>query len=418
MRILVVGSGGREHALAWKLSSEAEVIACPGNAGIAEEVECFDVKANDQNAISDLCKSHSIDLCVVGPEDPLVAGLADRLRSEGIATYGPSAAGAALEASKAFSKDLMAQAGIPTARYRSFTEVDQAKSFASELVESGAMPVIKASGNALGKGVVVCNSLEEANDAIDSMMLDREFGDAGTTIVVEERLRGFEFSLLTLCSDSEYYSLPVAQDYKRVFDGDRGPNTGGMGSYSPVPSVPPDFVREAEERAVRPILAKLKEMGIQYRGTLFSGFMVQDGKPYCIEYNVRFGDPETQTIMRRLGHGFADALMACAKGEPIPPVPVLDHAAVTVVMATGGYPGVYEKYIPLDLPTELPFGAKIFHAGTTKVNGRLVSNGGRVLNVSAIGETLEEARQVAYQVCDQIEFQGSHYRRDIAATPV
>jgi len=418
LRILVVGSGGREHALAWKLSSEAEVIACPGNAGIAEEVECFDVKASDHGAISDLCKSESIDLCVIGPEDPLVAGLADHLRSVGIATYGPSASGAALEASKAFSKDLMAEAGIPTARYRSFTEVDQAKSFASELVESGALPVIKASGNALGKGVVVCNSLDEANDAIDAVMRDREFGDAGETIVVEERLRGFEFSLLTLCSDAEYHSLPVAQDYKRVFDGDRGPNTGGMGSYSPVPSVSPDFVREAEERAVRPILAKLKELGIQYRGTLFSGFMVQDGKPYCIEYNVRFGDPETQTVMRRLGSGFAEALMACAKGEPIPSVPVLDHAAVTVVMATGGYPGVYEKYVPLDLPTDLPFGAKIFHAGTTRVNGRLVSNGGRVLNVSAIGESLAEARQVAYQVCDQIDFQGSHYRRDIAASPV
>ncbi|MBC8064103.1 MAG: phosphoribosylamine--glycine ligase [Chlorobia bacterium] len=418
MRILVIGSGGREHALAWKLSQEAEVIVAPGNAGIAEDAECVEVRTGDSQGILDLCRSRFVDLVVVGPEDPLVAGLADFLRANGVAVYGPGKDGAQLEASKSFSKDLMIQAGVPTAQFEAFKDATKAKAFAKSLADSGSMPVIKASGNALGKGVVVANTLDEAEEAIDSMMLDREFGEAGSTVVVEERLLGYEFSLLSICSGTDFYSLPVAQDYKRVLDGDRGPNTGGMGAYSPVAAVPTNLVREAEESAVRPMLAHLQSLGIDYRGTLFSGFMVQNGKPICLEYNVRFGDPETQSVMRRLGLGLSTALMAAAVGDPIPPVEVLDNYSVTVVVASGGYPGNYLKGVPILLPEKIPANVKVFHAGTAIKDGVLSSNGGRVLGVSAVGDTLEEATASAYEVCDQIEFEGKHYRRDIAASPV
>ncbi len=418
MRILVVGSGGREHALAWKLAQEAEVIVAPGNAGIAEDVPCADVRANDSAGLLALCREKSIDLVVVGPEDPLIAGLADFLRENGVAVYGPGMEGAQLEGSKAFSKQLMEEAGILTARYASFQDSELAKEFARSLHAEGSMPVIKASGNALGKGVVVANSIEEAEEAIDMMMVDREFGEAGSTVVVEERLLGYEFSLLTICSGTEFFSLPVAQDYKRALDGDRGPNTGGMGTYSPVASVPPDLVREAEALAVRPMLEHLKAKGIDYRGTLFSGFMVQNGRPYCLEYNVRFGDPETQTVMRRLGAGFASALLAAANGESIPEIEVLDNSVVTVVVASGGYPGSYAKGVPVQVPSDLPDAVKVFHAGTAMQGGQLVSNGGRVLGVSAVGDTIPAAREAAYQVCSAIGFEGRHYRQDIAAAPL
>lgn len=413
-----MGSGGREHALAWKLAQEAEVIVTPGNAGIAKDVECLAIAASDFPGLLEACINREIDLVVVGPEDPLIDGLADFLREAGTAVYGPGAAGAMLEASKAYSKDLMIQAGVPTARSGTFEDAEAAKEFARSLTNSGALPVIKASGNALGKGVVVANSIEEAEEAIEMMMVDREFGDAGRVVVVEERLLGFEFSLLTLCSGTDFHSLPVAQDYKRALDGDRGPNTGGMGTYSPVGAAPPDLVREAEDLAVKPMLRRLAAQGIDYRGTLFSGFMVQNGQPYCLEYNVRFGDPETQTVMRRLGKGFADALLAAATGTPIPPVEVLDHSAITVVVASGGYPGSYEKGKLVRLPEGMPENVKVFHAGTAGSGADLLSAGGRVLGVSAVGDTLEEARVDAYQVCDQIEFEGKHFRRDIAASPV
>ena len=414
MRILIVGSGGREHALAWKLSQEAEVLVAPGNAGIAQDVECVSVLGSDFAGIGELAKSRQVDLVVVGPEDFLIDGLADSLRSQGVAVYGPGKAGARLEASKAYSKQLMDAAAIPTARYRSFDDPARAKEFARELAGEGAMPVIKASGNALGKGVIVANTLEEALEAIDLMLIDREFGAAGSTVVVEERLMGFEFSLLTVCSGTYFHSLPVAQDYKRALDGDRGPNTGGMGTFSPLPSVSADMVRQAETTVVKPMLDHLTAQGIDYRGTLFSGFMVQDGKPYCIEYNVRFGDPETQTVMRRLGGGLGQALLSAAKGEPIPAVEVEDHAAVTVVMASGGYPGGYEKGIPIHIPSDLPSEVKVFHAGTSLKDGRLVTSGGRVLGVSAIAEDLAKARSTAYETCRRIEFSGAFYRHDIA----
>ena len=418
MRVLVVGSGGREHALAWKFAQDSDVIVTPGNPGIAEDAECVELGPPTPEKIVELCSERGIDLVVVGPEDPLIRGFADVLRGRGLSAFGPGREAAQLEGSKAFSKTVMQEAGIPTARFGAFGDVDGAKRFARQLADSGSLPVVKASGNALGKGVVVANSLEEAEMAIEAMLVGREFGAAGETVVIEERLTGYEFSLLTICTGTEFYSLPVAQDFKRAQDGDRGPNTGGMGSYSPVPSVPTDCVRLAEESAVAPLLAYLKSKNIDYRGTLFSGFMVQNGRPYCLEYNVRFGDPETQSIVRRLGTGFTAALKAAADGDPIPPIEVLDNHAVTVVLASDGYPGKFAKGMAITIPEFLDPAVKLFHAGTIYSDGQFVTSGGRVLGVSAVGRSLEEARDAAYRACAQIEFEGKSYRRDIAASAV
>ncbi len=414
MRILVVGSGGREHALAWKLAQEAEIFCAPGNPGMAEVGECLPISVQDHENLARVCMDLGIDLVVVGPEDPLVAGLSDRLRGEGIHVFGPGAEAAKLEASKAFSKELMVRAGVPTARFEAFADPLAAKAFAGSLLMEGRGVVIKASGNALGKGVVLCSEPEEAEEAIESMLVDKVFGAAGNEIVVEERLSGREYSLLTFCSGTNILSLPVAQDYKRALDGDRGPNTGGMGSFAPATWVSPDLVAQTEQRTVIPILTALKERGIDYRGVLFSGMLVQDGLPYCLEYNVRFGDPETQSVMRLLGDGFARALMACAKGETIPEFSILDRAAVTVVVASGGYPGTYSKGKPISIGV-MPEDIEIFHAGTALVEGLLVTSGGRVLGISALADTVEQARARAYGAAKRVDFEGAYLRSDIAA---
>lgn len=406
MRILLLGGGGREHALAWKLAPEAEILAAPGNPGIAQFADC-----RDTQAIPELARAYLPDLVVIGPEAPLIAGLADQLRDDHFAVLGPGAEGAQLEGSKAWSKALMAEAGIPTAAYRSFRDPEAAHRFVSEL---GAC-VVKASGAALGKGVVVAASEAEAHEAVDAMLVGGAFGDAGAEIVVEERLVGPEFSVLTLCSGEEIYSLPAAQDYKRALDRDRGPNTGGMGSFSPVPHIPPARVAEVEMRVVRPALAALKTRGIDFRGVLFSGLMVHEGEIRCLEFNVRFGDPETQTIVRRVGSGFAAALLACAKGEPIPPVQTLANAAVTVVVASAGYPGEYEKGIPISIDP-LPEGVLAFHAGTRMEGDALVTAGGRVLAISAAADDIEQARRLAYLGVQGVHFAGARTRSDIAAT--
>lgn len=409
MKVLIIGGGGREHALAWKLAQDAEVHVAPGNPGIEQVATCHSVGVMEFEGIKTLCADLSIDLVVVGPEDPLIAGLADVLRLEGYLVYGPSASGARMEGSKAFSKGVMAAAGVPTARFQNFTDPHPAKLFAAELFSSGNGAVIKASGAALGKGVVVAVSFEEAEETIDAMLVDREYGEAGSEIVVEERLSGREFSLLTMASPKGFTSLPVAQDYKRALDGDRGPNTGGMGTYSPVPWVSQSLVKATENEVVRPTLDALGN----YRGTLFSGIMADEGGGKCLEFNVRFGDPETQTVMRRLGSGFLDALVAVARGETPEEVEVLPCAVVTVVIASGGYPGAVQKGVPITVG-ELPEGGMLFHAGTAWRGGQLVTNGGRVFGASGLAATLAEARNIAYAVVDQVKFEGMYVRKDIA----
>lgn len=415
MKILIVGSGGREHALAWKLSQEAEVHVAPGNPGIAQCAECHPAAAGDQVEQIGLARRLGVDFVVVGPEAPLIDGLADMLRAVGIPVFGPGKDGAAVEGSKAFAKTLMREAHVRTAAYRICTEPQSAFDFVRKLAAEGRRVVVKASGAALGKGVVVCSSAEDAEEAVDMMMVKREFLEAGDTIVVEERLHGPEFSLLTLCSDDGIVSLPVAQDYKRALDGDEGLNTGGMGGYSPVPWISDDVVRHTEERVVAPMLGVLKTRGIQFRGMLYAGMLVQDGRPHCLEYNVRFGDPETQSIVPRLGQGFAAALSACALGRPIPPVEVLDRAAVSVVLASGGYPSAYRKGVPIHGLDDLGEEVVAFHAGTKQADGRLVTDGGRVMAVTAACPTLEEARAKAYAAVKKVRFEGMHFRTDIAA---
>lgn len=408
MRVLVVGSGGREHALAWKLAMEAEVHCTPGNPGIAQVADCHE---GDPLSVA---KATGADLVVIGPENPLIEGLADSLREAGFATFGPGAAGARLEASKAFSKEQMIRANVPTAASGTFTDPGKAREFTRARFDKGIQVAVKACGAALGKGVVVAMTVEEAIEAVDMMMVDREFGEAGDTVIVEDRLIGREFSLLTVCSGTSFISLPVAQDYKRALDGDRGPNTGGMGTFSPVPWVDADLVAQTEESVVRPILENFAREGIDYRGVLFSGLMLVDGSPYCLEYNVRFGDPETQSIVRRLGAGFGSLLHAAARGAPLPEIEVLDNHVVSVVLASGGYPGAYEKGMPIHIPA-LPDGVQVFHAGTSLRAGQLVTSGGRVLAATASAETLRLAKDLAYEAAEAITFEGKMFRGDIAS---
>lgn len=405
MRILIVGGGGREHALAWRLTQEGhEIAGAPGNPGVAQLGPLFD-------NVSDALRSFEPELVVIGPEDPLIGGMADELRQRGIPTFGPGGMGARLEASKAWSKKMMEEAGVPTAAATIHTDYQEACEEVAKRFASGRHVAIKASGAALGKGVILCRDELHARHALSRMLLDEEFGDAGRLVVVEDFLEGREFSILTVVSEQGLLSLPVAQDYKRVGDGDTGENTGGMGTYSPVPWVTTAMVEETEARIVRPIVDHLRAKGVQYSGVLFSGVMVVDGSLYCLEYNVRFGDPETQSVMRRV-EGVGDLLWAAAQGETLPPVRVTEPAAVTVVAASAGYPATSQKGVPITLG-EMPEGVVVFHAGTAMQDGQLVTNGGRVLAVSAVADDLEQARARAYAGMDQVAFAGKHFRSDI-----
>lgn len=412
MRCLIVGGGGREHALAWKLSAECEVHCAPGNPGIADSATLWPVRADDPVGLIDLCGKISPDFVLIGPENPLIDGLGDALRAAGQFVVGPNRDGARLEGSKAFSKDAMERSGIPTAAYGSFTKAIEAHAYVRDREATGRRVVVKASGAALGKGVVVCGSRAEATEAVERMLVHGEFGEAGRTIVIEDRLEGPEYSLLTLCTESGFRSLPVAQDYKRAGDGDVGPNTGGMGTHSPVSWVDDALVERTEQLVVRPLLRYLVSRGVAYRGVLFSGLMLVDGHPYCLEYNVRFGDPETQTVMMRLGAGLCEALRCVSRGEPVPPIEVRDGAATTVVVASQGYPGEIVKGRPIRLP-QVPEGSHLFHAGTALEGDTLVTAGGRVLGASAYGPTPEAAREAAYRLAQGIEFEGAWFRNDI-----
>ena len=417
MNVLVVGGGGREHALAWGLSRSPLVThlhAAPGNAGMAALATCHAVAADDVEGIASLAASLDAALVVIGPEAPLVAGLADVLRARGIAAFGPGADGARVEGSKAWAKDLMARAGIPTARAQVFTEVAPAVAFVDEL---GGRAVVKADGLAAGKGVTVAFDRDTAVAALTGCLEGGAFGEAGSRVVVEELMEGPEVSAFALCDGRTVLPVALSQDFKRIGDGDVGPNTGGMGAYSPVPSV--DGATEATiwdltRRAADAMAAE----GIDYRGVLYAGFMLTPSGPRVLEFNCRFGDPETEVLIPRLGSDLADLLLAAATGSLADAkVTLLSETAVTVVLASGGYPGAYDTGVAIEGldPATTQAGAFVFHAGTAERDGRVVSAGGRVLSVTGIGATLAEARDAAYRACASISFEGMTYRSDIAA---
>ncbi len=413
MKSLVIGSGGREHALCWRLSKDGEVFCAPGNAGIQAEYQTFDVAVNDQDGLSKLAKTVKPDVIVIGPEDPLIMGLADLLRRDGHQVFGPSQRAAQLEGSKAWMKELMQKASIPCAQSQTFRELRPAQEFVRRLFDQKGGAVIKASGPAQGKGVVVCPTMEQAFEALEDYLIHKTLGTSGQTVVIEEMLAGREISLMTLVSGRQIRSLPFAQDHKRIFDLDRGPNTGGMGSFSPVENISDFLLSEVEDLIVRPLLNVMQEEGASFSGNLFSGLMLCPDGPKCLEYNVRFGDPETQSLMPRMGVGFGEALLASAEGRFMPEIEVLDTHVVSVVMSSRGYPGDYEKGIPIEIG-QIPEDVQIFHSGTTQVDGQLRTSGGRVLCVSAMGSSMKSARELAYRAIKEIRFEGNHYRSDIS----
>jgi phosphoribosylamine--glycine ligase len=416
VKILVIGSGGREHALAWKLkqSSGAERIFCaPGNAGTEEVGENVAIPANDLVALAHFAKENRIDLTVVGPDDPLAAGIVDLFETEGLRIFGPTKSGARLESSKIFAKELMRKQRIPTARAAIFEKQEAAFAF---LKESRFPIVIKADGLALGKGVVVAGDEKEGCAAIDEMMSQRRFGDAGARVLIEECLAGSECSLHALVDGKGYRMLATARDHKRAHDGDTGPNTGGMGAFSPADNFGPAMAGRFDREVMRPLLEGLKESGVTFRGLLFPGLMVTADGPRVLEFNCRFGDPETQVILPRLKSDLLPLLEATIDGSlDRQTIEWDDRAAITVVLASGGYPGKYEvgKVIS-GLDTVGSEVVQIFHAGTRRGNGNLVTAGGRVLAVTALGETIAAARAEAYKAVAQIHFDGCHYRGDIA----
>ena len=398
--VLLVGGGGREHALAWKLARSprlGRMIAAPGNPGIAAHARCVPVKDTAVDELVDLARKEGPDLVVVGPEVPLAMGLADRLRAAGFAVFGPSAAAARLESSKAFSKDLMARHGVPTARFRTLHDAAAARAYCREL---GAPLVVKADGLAAGKGVIVCRSLEEADRALTLCFDERAFGDSGLTVVVEEFLEGEEASFFALADGAAVLPLVAAQDHKTVFDDDRGPNTGGMGAYSPAPVMDAAMAKE----------------GAPYTGVLFVGLMITREGPKVIEFNCRFGDPECQAIMPRLENDLLALLEAAATGGGLPATLAWSPAtSVCVVMTSAGYPGRYETGRPITgvaAAAALP-GVNVFHAGTAMADDTLVTAGGRVLGVQASGADVAAAIRAAYAAVERIRFDGAHYRRDI-----
>jgi phosphoribosylamine--glycine ligase len=402
VNVLLVGAGGREHALAWKLAQSprlGELHAAPGNPGIAALGACHPLRSDDPEALLGLCREAGIDLVVVGPEAPLVAGLADHLRHAGIAVFGPSAAAAKIEGSKSFAKDVMHAAGVPTA---------------GTLAEAQAPCVVKADGLAAGKGVFVCRTEAEVADALARA---RSLGEA---IVLEELLEGEEVSLFALCDGVDALPLAPAQDFKRLLDGDEGPNTGGMGSYSPVPDLTAEEAEQLVESVHRPVLRELAARGAPFQGLLYAGLMLTDGGPRVLEFNCRFGDPETQAILPRLEGDLLESLAAAAAGT-LAGVELAagPEAAVTVVLAAGGYPDKPETGVALEgIPDAEAEGALVFHAGTALRGGSLVSSGGRVLNVTGIGASVAEARERAYRAVDRIELAGVQYRHDVALRAV
>ncbi|MDF0594422.1 phosphoribosylamine--glycine ligase [Psychromarinibacter halotolerans] len=415
MNILILGGGGREHSLAWAAMQNPKcdrLIVAPGNAGIAAIAECAALDILDGGAVVDFAQANSIDFVIVGPEAPLAAGVADDLRDAGLLVFGPSKAAAELEASKRFTKEICDACGAPTAAWARFTEAEPAKAY---IREQGAPIVVKADGLAAGKGVIVAMTEAEALDAIDEMF-GGAFGAAGTEVVIEEFMDGEEASYFVLCDGENVLPVGTAQDHKRVGDGDTGPNTGGMGAYSPAPVLSDAVAQRALDKIVKPTVAEMAKRGTPYQGVLYVGLMIKDGAPRLVEYNVRFGDPECQVLMLRLGAQALDLMHACAEGRLAEAqANWADDHALTVVMAANGYPGSYEKGTPIKGLDGLPEDSfnMVFHAGTAEKDGQIVATGGRVLNVTARGATLAEARDRAYAMVDGIDWPDGFCRRDI-----
>ncbi|GGE51157.1 phosphoribosylamine--glycine ligase [Actibacterium pelagium] len=415
MNILILGSGGREHSLAWAIKQNPKcdrLIAAPGNAGMAEIAECAALNIEDGGAVVTFAEENAIDFVVIGPEAPLATGVADRLRDAGILCFGPSEAAAKLEASKSFTKEICDACGAPTAGYAHFTEAEAAKTY---IREQGAPIVVKADGLAAGKGVIVAMDEQTALDAIDDMF-SGAFGGAGAEVVIEEFMEGEEASYFILSDGKNVLPVGTAQDHKRVGDGDTGPNTGGMGAYSPAPVMTDDVAQKAMDEIVKPTVDEMAKRGTPYQGVLYAGFMIKDGQPRLVEYNVRFGDPECQVLMMRLGAQVLDLLLYCARGElDQAKVEWADDHAMTVVMAANGYPGSYEKGSVIGGLEALPEDSMnmVFHAGTKEVDGKVTANGGRVLNVTARGDSLQDARDRAYAMAEAIDWPEGFYRKDI-----
>jgi phosphoribosylamine--glycine ligase len=416
MNVLLLGGGGREHALAWKMAQSpklSQLYIAPGNAGTLQHGENVDLPITDAEAVTSWAQEHKIDLVVIGPEAPLVAGVADHLRQHGIATIGPGIEGAQLEGSKDFSKRFMQRHGIPTAAYATFTQ-DQVEEAISYIREQPVPIVVKADGLAAGKGVLICQSHPEAEEAVKDMLTGGAFGEAGNTVVIEQYLDGIEISIFVLTDGENYKLLPSAKDYKRIGEGDTGLNTGGMGAVSPVPFATSAFVSEVEQDIVIPTLEGLKKDGIDYQGFIFLGLMVIQGKPYVLEYNARMGDPETEVVMPRIKSDLLEAFEAMADQNLDQVKFSLDpHTCTTVMLVSGGYPGSYEKGKLINKLDEVTDDAIIFHAGTRQEGEKILTNGGRVIAVSALGETLDHAIHISMSNAARIEFEGKFFRTDI-----
>ncbi|MEK7238492.1 MAG: phosphoribosylamine--glycine ligase [Nitrospirota bacterium] len=416
MKVLVIGSGGREHALVWKLSQSPmvdKIFCTPGNAGISEIAECLDIKTDDIAALVNFAKYEGIDLTVVGPEAPLTAGIVDAFVKEDRRIFGPDKLGAQLEGSKVFAKEFMLKYGIPTAEYKTFTSYLHAKEY---IQLKGAPIVIKADGLAAGKGVFVAVSVEESIDALKLIIKERAFGSAGDKVIVEQCLKGEEASFMVLTDGKTFIPLAASQDHKTVFDNNKGPNTGGMGAYSPAPIITASLEADIMKNIIKPVIKGLTKERINYRGIIYAGLMICDGKPYVLEFNCRFGDPETQPVLMRLNSDLFDALKAASEGK-LKDIKLSwkNDASVCVVLTSKGYPGSYEKGKVIKGLDSLKNrdDLMVFHAGTSVYDKKFVTSGGRVLGVTALGKDIRSAKENAYQAIKKIHFDGMHYRKDI-----
>lgn len=415
MNILILGSGGREHSLAWAVNQnpKCDILYCaPGNAGISKVAQCVDLNIENSSDVLKFCLDERIQFVIIGPEAPLAMGIADDLRANNILTFGPSASAAKLESSKAFTKGVCDSCNAPTAKYARFTELELAIEYVHE---QGAPIVVKADGLAGGKGVIVAMTLDEAINGLKDIF-SGAFGKAGAEVVIEEFMEGEEASFFILSDGKNILPIGTAQDHKRVFDGDTGPNTGGMGAYSPAPIMTKDVTSKAISQIIQPTIDEMAKRGIPYQGVLYAGFMIKDGEPKLVEYNVRFGDPECQVLMMRLGAQALDAMLACAKGELNNyKLNWADDHALTIVYAAKGYPGTYEKgskILGLDTISEST-NIQVFHAGTKEEENNIIATGGRVLNITARGSSLKEAHRLAYETIEKIQWENGFYRNDI-----